>query len=404
MWRVFFYFYVSFLFFLSNSEALPLSCAQVFSSSKRIVVSQDSQWQRAMQSYGRGQLQEALQWATILHQLNPRHSANLILLSHIYRDLNQPDLKERYLLKAVSVSESPSIELNLLIDHYQSKKDWERLAQTLARFIELESRADEMTREQRVRVLSLKAKLHALEGQLELAVESLEELVNLSPQDALAHSLLGRWLLALGQSQRALFHITRAQKLEPRKTVIFQQKMSALLAVRDYLSLQRAIDKMGGLAKHYYQAALYVVQGEWEMALSQFNGIDPLPLSFLRLRAQVHYSMGRMDLALADLKSLARQAQIMDLFTVIALYRIEIMDMPIKDFEPSPLLQAMIDKLTPGEWSLFWRYKDQAPWIFELDAQMEAAPSSGDYMNSIWSETEIYRPVDGQAVRELKSR
>jgi len=247
---------------------------------------------------------------------------------------------------------------------------------------------------------SMKAKTLFLMGQVESSVLTYRRVLQLDPNNIIAHTQLGRLLLLLGRPQEALIYLQHAQKIEPRNPLIYRNRLIAHQALKDVPAIEALMINMGGVGRLFNEISLLVIKGEYDKAHVAFKDA-PQTISFLRLKAQNYYSMGRMDLAHKALLQVVRESKKVDFFALTALYRIEKGDTPDRKFEPSPILKALIARLSDGEFQFFMKIRNNDPWIFQVD--LYGAQESSDINNPFWTNRGLYsRPVDGQAVRELK--
>ncbi len=364
-----------------------------------IAVDEHSQFERAVVAYGSKEFKEALQLALALYRLNPHHYNNLLLLGNVSMELGLIQFAETFYKKAAELSFHPRIELGYLVELYEQTGQTQKLMETLTEMVKIEKAIMQLdaSPEHLTHMLSIEAKLLNMHGHIEKAAQKWRQLLELNERDAMAHSQLGRLLFLMDDPTQALYHITQAQKLKPHETLFFQQKMSALFVVRDIPSIENAISKMGKQAKIFYQSSLHLLKGEFSQTADLLKG-DQTSLAFIRLRAQAYFSMGRLDLAYKDLIHILQKTRRTDLFTLIALYQIEKGETPLKIFKASPLLEQIIDNLSPGEWALFLRFKDKDPWIFEADT-LTAEPDP-TIQNPFWEKLGIYtQPINRQAVK-----
>ncbi len=251
-----------------------------------------------------------------------------------------------------------------------------------------------------ISLTAMKAKVYFLKGNIPESISIYRKVLQLDPNNIIAHTQMGRVLLLSGQPREALIYLKHAQKIEPRNKIVFRNRLMAYQALRDIPALEAIVPQLGGLARPYNEAALEVMKGHYTKALELLKN-SPQTVSFLRLRAQVYYSMGRMDQAYKDLILVVQNSKAVDLFAVSALFRIEKMDIADKDFIPSPLLSALINQLSDGEFQVFLKIRNNEPWLFEAD--LYSAPEGSDITNSFWSQRGLYStPVNSQAVQELK--
>ncbi len=247
---------------------------------------------------------------------------------------------------------------------------------------------------------SMRAKTLFLMGDVEASVLTYRRVLQLDPNNIIAHTQLGRLLLLSGQPREALIYLEHAQRIEPRNPLIYRNRLIAHQALKDVSAIEALMVNMGGNGRLMNEIALLVIKGEHDKAAVALDNA-PQTISFLRLKTQNYYSMGRMDLAYPALLKVVRLANRVDFFALTALYRIEKGDTPDRKFEPSPILQALIGQLSDGEFQFFLKIRNNDPWIFQVD--LYGAVETSDIKNPFWSQRGLYsRPVDGQAVRELK--
>ena len=384
---------------LPKSKSLPKSSATQSQAPRSLVVDENRQFLNATLAYGNKEFPKALQLGLTLYSLNPYHYENLLLMANVYKEIGLFQLAETFYKKAAHLAFHPRIELGYLTELYEQRGQTQKLMQTLQQTVELEKAAlvEEPSVDYQMHMLSMEAKLFNMQGHIEKAVQNWRQVLELNNRDAMAHSQLGRLLFLMDDPTLALYHITQAQKIKPHETLFFHQKMSALFAVKDIPAIKIAIKRMSHQAATFYQSSLHLLRGEFAEAAQLLEG-QQTSLAFVRLRSQAYFSMGRLDLAQKDLVYILQRTRRTDLFTLIALYQIEKGETPLKEYEPSPLLEQIIANLSPGEWALFLRFKDKEPWIFEADT-MTASPDQA-IQNPFWSQLGIYtQPVNRQAVK-----
>lgn len=390
--------------FADQPSSLGPKKRQTVQSSKKsskisVAVNEGVQFQQATVAYGANKLEEAMQWGIALFRLNPHHYENLLLLGNISKEIGLFKWSETFYQKAADLAFHPKVELGNLLELYGQTGQTQKLMETLRRVVEFEQRTLEQdpTVESQIYMLSTEAKLLNMQGHLEQATQNWRQVLELNNHDAMAHSQLGRLLFLMDDPTQALYHITQAQKIKPRETLFFQQKMSVLFAVRDIPSIEHAITKMGEQAGIFYQSSLHLLKNEFLQAAQLLKG-KQTSLAFVRLRAQAYFSMGRLDLAQKELIHILQRTSRTDLFTLIALYQIEKGEIPMKNFKTSSLLEQIIANLSPGEWALFLRFKDKDPWLFEADT-LTSSPDQA-ISNPFWKNLGIYtQPANRQAVK-----
>lgn len=249
---------------------------------------------------------------------------------------------------------------------------------------------------------SLRAKAYFQLGQLADSANSYREILRLEPNNIIAVSQLGRVLSFMGDFAEARKYLEHAQRIEPHNSHIFRLRTRVYFALKDRVAIEAIISKMEkNEAKLYNTAALRLVEGDYPGVIALLSGPSE-STNFLRLRAQAYYSMGRVDRAYQDLLKVVQRSQRPDLFVLLALYRIEKMEISDADFVPSPLLKTLFDVLSPGEWKMFLNLRHREPWLFEAD--LRHAEVRSDIRNSFWSDEGFKVPINSQAVGELRVR